>query len=58
MLWLMLILLFSVRFLVGGHPNASNFVTIILFLLAVLGALQVVVLTIDMIEFVMDNFPG
>jgi hypothetical protein len=52
----MLILLLSIRFLFYGYPNASNFISIVLYLLAMLGILQVVASAIRMIEFIMGCF--
>jgi len=50
MLWLMLLLLWSSRVVLGG-PSAATPATRAFYLPGLLGILQVIVITIDILEF-------
>jgi len=51
MLWLMLLLLWSIRVILGGPSATAPVTRVLLHLLALLGVLRVVVTTIEIIEF-------
>jgi hypothetical protein len=51
MLWLMLLLLWSIRVFLGGPSAAAPATRVLLYLLALLGVLQVIVTSIDILEF-------
>lgn len=51
MLWLMVVVQWWLNLLAGRHTATSPFGRLFLFLLALLGFLQLVVFTIDLIEF-------
>lgn len=53
MLWLMVLLLWSMRIVFYGTSAASPAARVFYYLLALLGILQVAVTAIDMLEFIM-----
>jgi len=58
MIWFMIFVLWSLRVVLGDSTAASPTMKVLMYLIALLGVLQVVVSTIDLIEFTMAILSG